>query len=275
MGALDGRVVFITGAARGQGRASALLFARAGARILAVDIAADIETVGYALSTPDDLDETVRLVEAEGGEIVARTADVRDRAALEDAVAAGMSRFGRLDFVLCNAGVFAWTSDRRDEPQAWTDTMDVNTRGTYNAIEAALPAMLDSGNGGSIVITNSLAGIAPMLIERRFRSAAYMSYMASKHGSVGLMRAYALMLADASIRVNSLHPGGVSTPMIANESVDAIMAEMGSAIVYSPVMPIQRLEPEDVANASLWLCTDAARYITGTVLPIDGGAMLR
>jgi SDR family mycofactocin-dependent oxidoreductase len=273
--ALDGRVVFITGAARGQGRAAAILFAEHGAKVIAADICESIKTVGYPLATDADLAETVRLVEAAGGEIVARRADVRDRDALQEVADEGVATFGRLDFVLCNAGVFSWTGDLYDTPAAWTDTMEVNARGAHNTIEVALPTMIGAAHGGSIVMTNSLSGIAPMISDYRFTSTGYLAYMTAKHGLVGLMRAYALMLAPFNIRVNSLHPGGVATPMIANESVAAVMTEMAQAIVYRAAMPVDLLEPSDVANASLWLCSDGARYITGTVLPIDGGAMLR
>ena len=275
MGVLDGRVAFITGAARGQGRTAAVLFAEHGAKVIAADICESIKTIGYPLATEADLAETVRLVEVAGGEIVARRADVRDRDALQDVVDEGVAKFGRLDFVLCNAGVFSWTGDLYDTPAAWTDTMEVNARGTHNTVEVALPMMIGGGHGGSIVMTNSLSGLAPMISDYRFSSAGYLAYMTAKHGLVGLMRAYALMLAQFSIRVNSLHPGGVATPMIANESVGAVMTEMAQAIIYRPAMPMDHLEPSDVANASLWLCSDNARYVTGTMLPIDGGAMLR
>ena len=275
MGVLDGRVAFITGAARGQGRTAAVLFAEHGAKVIAADICESIKTIGYPLATEADLAETVRLVEVAGGEIVARRADVRDHDALQDVVDEGVAKFGRLDFVLCNAGVFSWTGDLYDTPAAWTDTMEVNARGTHNTVEVALPTMIGGGHGGSIVMTNSLSGLAPMISDYRFSSAGYLAYMTAKHGLVGLMRAYALMLAQFSIRVNSLHPGGVATPMIANESVGAVMTEMAQAIIYRPAMPMDHLEPSDVANASLWLCSDNARYVTGTMLPIDGGAMLR
>ena len=275
MGVLNGKVVFITGAARGQGRAAAILFAEHGAKVIAADICESIKTIGYPLATEADLAETVRLVEVADGEIVARRADVRDRDALQEVVDEGVAKFGRLDFVLCNAGVFSWTGDLYDTPAAWTDTMEVNARGAHNTIEVALPTMIGAGHGGSIVMTNSLSGIAPMISDYRFTSTGYLAYMTAKHGLVGLMRAYALMLAQFSIRVNSVHPGGVATPMIANESVESVMTEMAQAIVYRPAMPMDLLEPSDVANASLWLCSDSARYVTGTMLPIDGGAMLR
>ncbi|MER5627999.1 mycofactocin-coupled SDR family oxidoreductase [Streptosporangium sp. NPDC002544] len=271
----DGRVVFITGAARGQGRAAAVLFAEQGANVIAVDLCESISTVGYSLDTSEDLKETERLVKQAGGDILAARADVRDRAALQQAVDAGVDRFGRLDYVLCNAGVFSWTGEHYNTPQAWTDTLDVNALGTYHTVEVALPAMIEAGNGGSIIITSSLAGMAAMLDDYRFTSTGYLAYMAAKHAVIGMMRAYALMLGTFDIRVNAIAPGGVATPMIENESVNAMRAQMGKAVVYKPAMNMKRIEPGDAANASLWLCSEGARYITGTVLPIDGGAMLR
>jgi SDR family mycofactocin-dependent oxidoreductase len=270
----EGRTVLITGAARGQGRAAAVRFAQHGANVVAFDICNSIDTVGYALSSPADLDETAERVRAAGRDILTATVDVRDASAVREVVDAGLDRFGRLDAVLCNAGIFSWTGDAYDTPQAWTDTMDVNVRGVYHTIEAAVPALRSAG-GGSIVITNSLSGLAPMITDWRYTSAGYIAYMASKHGLVGLMRAYALMLAEFNIRVNSIHPGGVSSPMIENESVTETLAELTSAITYRSVLPLDRLTPEDVIEASVWLCSDSARFITGTVLPIDGGALLR
>jgi SDR family mycofactocin-dependent oxidoreductase len=273
MGLLEDRVVFITGAARGQGRAAALAFAREGADIIAVDICADIPSVGYPLSRPDDLAETVAGVEASGRRIHSAIADVRDRDALTKVLDQGLEQFGRLDAVLCNAGVFAWVGEKARTPGAWTDTMDVVTLGAYNTIEAAVPALIAGGHGGSIVLTNSLAGIAPMLDDWAESSTGYIAYVTAKHGLVGLARAYALMLGKFGIRVNTLHPMGVATPMILNKDVEAVRAET-SSIVYKAAMPVELLDPTDVTNASLWLCSDQARYITGVSLPIDGGSFL-
>jgi SDR family mycofactocin-dependent oxidoreductase len=274
MGLLQDHVVFITGVARGQGRAAALAFAKEGADVIGIDICQDIPSVGYPLSRPEDLAETVAEVEATGRRIHAAIADVRDGSAVAAACNQGVERFGRIDAVLCNAGVFAWVGDSAHTPAAWTDTMDVVTLGTYNAIEAAVPAMIEGGRGGSIVITNSLAGIAPMIDDWEQSSTGYLAYMTAKHGLTGLSRAYALMLANFNIRVNSLHPMGVATPMLLNEDVDVVRAEKASSIVYHAAMPVQLLEPRDVTNASLWLCSDMARYITGIALPIDGGSSL-
>lgn len=274
MGLFDGRVIFITGAARGQGRAAAVAFAKEGANIVAVDICTDIPSVGYPLSRLDDLDETVAQVVAAGGEIHAAVADVRDRDAIQGAVDAGVARFGRLDSVLCNAGVFAWVGEQARTPAAWTDTLDVVARGSYHTIEAAVPAIIEGGRGGSIVLTNSLSGIAPMFDNWDHSSTGYIAYMTAKHGLVGMMRAYALMLGKYSIRVNSVHPMGVATPMLLNEGVNSVRATTAASITYHAPMPVQLLEAHDVTNASLWLCSDLARYITGIVMPIDGGSML-
>ena len=274
MGLLEDRVVFITGAARGQGRAAALAFANEGADIIAVDICEDIPSVGYPLSRPEDLDETASAVAATGRRIHATVADVRDKDALTKVLNDGLAQFGRLDAVLCNAGVFAWVGEKAQTEAAWTDTLDVVALGSYNTIEAAVPAMIDGGRGGSIVITNSLSGIAPMLDDWSQSSTGYIAYMTAKHGLVGMTRAYALMLGKFGIRVNSLHPMGVNTPMIVNDQVNEVIAEKASSIVYRAAMPVERLEPTDVTNASLWLCSDLARYITGVTLPIDGGSSL-
>jgi SDR family mycofactocin-dependent oxidoreductase len=274
MGLLEDRVVFISGAARGQGRAAALAFAQEGADIIAVDICADIPSVGYPLSRPDDLAETAAGVVARGRRIHAAVVDVRDRDALTKVLDEGLEQFGRLDAVLCNAGVFAWVGEKAQTSAAWADTMDVVALGTYNTIEAAVPAMIAGGRGGSIVLTNSLAGIAPMLDDWSQSSTGYIAYVTAKHGLVGMARAYALMLGKFGIRVNSLHPMGVATPMILNKDVEVVRAAKASSIVYKAAMPVELLDPTDVTNASLWLCSDQARYITGVTLPIDGGSSL-
>jgi SDR family mycofactocin-dependent oxidoreductase len=274
VGLLEDRVVFITGAARGQGRAAALAFAREGADIIALDICEDIPSVGYPLSRPEDLAETASEVVAVGRRIHTAIADVRDGSAVSKVLNEGLEQFGRLDAVLCNAGVFAWVGEQAQTPAAWTDTMDVVALGNYNTIEAAVPAMIEGGRGGSIVLTNSLAGMAPMLDDWSQSSTGYIAYVTAKHGLVGMTRAYALLLAKFRIRVNSLHPMGVATPMILNDDVDVVRAQKASSIVYKAAMPVELLDPTDVTNASLWLCSDLARYITGVTLPIDGGSSL-
>jgi len=267
MRALDGKVAFITGAARGQGRAEAVRLAADGASIIAVDICDQIASVPYPLATPDDLALTVKLVEDNGARIVAQQADVRDLDALKSALQTGVDDLGRLDIVVANAGIAPMQSG----PEGWRDVIDVNLTGVYHTVEVAIPTLIEQGDGGSIVLTSSVAG----LIGVGSHDAGAVGYVAAKHGIVGLVRIYANLLAQHSIRVNSVHPAGVDTPMINNEATrqwlgsiaDKSPQEMGNAL------PVQVLQPEDIANAVAWLVSDEARYITGVTLPVDAGSV--
>ncbi|WP_006241950.1 mycofactocin-coupled SDR family oxidoreductase [Mycolicibacterium tusciae] len=267
MPALDGKVAFITGAARGQGRAEAVRLASDGASIIAVDICDQIASVPYPLATPDDLALTVKLVEDTGARIVAQQADVRDQHALMNALTAGIDELGRLDIVIANAGIAPMQSG----PQGWQDVIDVNLTGVYHNVEVAIPTLVDQGDGGAIVLTSSVAG----LIGVGSHDAGAVGYVAAKHGIVGLVRLYANLLAPHSVRVNSVHPAGVDTPMINNEATrqwlgsiaDRTPQEMGNAL------PVQVLQPEDIANAVAWLVSDEARYVTGVTLPVDAGSV--
>ncbi|MBU3752064.1 MAG: SDR family mycofactocin-dependent oxidoreductase [Mycobacterium sp.] len=266
VGALEGKVAFVTGAARGQGRAHALTLAAAGADIIAVDLCEQIASVPYPLATPEDLQTTVGQVADIGSRIVARHADVRDRAALKTALQEGISELGRLDIVIANAGIAPMMGE-----QAWQDVIDVNLTGVYHTVDVAIGPLIRQGDGGSIVLTSSVAGLvgigAPI--------AGSLGYTAAKHGIVGLMRAYANFLAQYSIRVNSVHPAGVDTPMIDNEFtrswLDGIAQQQAGGPDMSNALPVATLAAEDVANAVLWLVSDAARYITGVALPVDAG----
>ncbi len=267
MPALEGKVAFITGAARGQGRAEAVRLASDGASIIAVDICDQIASVPYPLATPDDLALTVKLVEDTGARIVAQQADVRDQAALKNALAAGIDELGRLDIVVANAGIAPMQSG----PDGWQDVIDVNLTGVYHTVEVAIPTLIEQGDGGAIVLTSSVAG----LIGVGSHDAGAVGYVAAKHGIVGLVRLYANLLAPHSVRVNSVHPAGVDTPMINNEATrqwlgsiaDKTPQEMGNAL------PVQVLQPEDIANAVAWLVSDEARYVTGVTLPVDAGSV--
>jgi SDR family mycofactocin-dependent oxidoreductase len=264
MGALDGKVAFITGAARGQGRAEALRLASDGASIIAVDICDQIASVPYPLATPDDLALTVKLVEDTGARIVAQQADVRDRAALHQALSAGLDELGRLDIVIANAGIAPMDTG----VDGWRDVLDVNLTGTYNTVEVAIPTLVDQGEGGAIVLISSVAGLIGMVSD----DPGALGYTAAKHGIVGLMRQYANILAEHSIRVNSVHPTGVNTPMINNEFVRDWLQRMGTRAAGN-LLPVPVVEPEDVANAVAYLVSDAARYVTGVTLPVDAGAV--
>ena len=265
--ALKGKVAFITGAARGQGRAHAVRLATDGADIIAVDLCDQIASVPYPLANSDDLAATVKLVEDTGARIVAKEADVRDRASLSAAVQAGVDELGRLDIVVANAGIAPMQSG----DDGWRDVIDVNLTGVYNTIKAAIPTMVRQGTGGSIVLISSAAGLAGV----GSPDAGSVGYAAAKHGVVGLMRVYANLLARQNIRVNSIHPTGVETPMIDNDFTRGWLAQMAAAVdnpgTLGNALPVEVLQPEDIANAVAWLVSDQARYITGVTLPVDAG----
>jgi SDR family mycofactocin-dependent oxidoreductase len=266
MGVLEGKVAFITGAARGQGRSHALRLAQEGADIIAVDICAQIDTVPYPMSTPDDLQETVRLVEAEDRRIHAVQADVRDRDALQAAFDAGVAELGAVDIVLGNAGIAPMSM--HPTSREWFDVVDVNLTGVYQTVEVAYPSMVERGQGGAIVLTSSTAGLTGI----GGNTPGGLGYTAAKHGVVGLMRAYANYLAPHSIRVNTVHPTGVNTPMVVNDVMQEFIQNdpaMGQAMMNA--LPVDMIEPVDISNAILWLVSDAARYVTGVTLPVDAG----
>jgi SDR family mycofactocin-dependent oxidoreductase len=266
MGKLDGKVAFITGAARGQGRSHAVRLAQEGADIIAVDINAQIASVGYPMSTPEDLAETVKEVEALDRRIYAAQADVRDSGQLRRAFEAGTSELGPVDIVLANAGIAPMSL--HPQSQEWQDVIDVNLTGVYNTVQTAVPSMIERGKGGAIVLTSSTAGINGIGGD----SPGGLGYTAAKHGVVGLMRSYANILAKHSIRVNSVHPTGVNTPMVVNEIMQQFLEQdptMGQATMNA--LPVDLVQPVDISNAILFLVSDDGRYITGVTLPVDAG----
>ncbi len=265
MGKLEGKVAFITGAARGQGRSHAVRLAQEGADIIAVDICAQIESVAYPMSMPDDLAETAKQVEALDRRIFTAQADVRDETALRRAFEAGTAELGPVDIVLANAGIAPLGFHQMHE--AWQDVIDVNLTGVFNTVEIAIPSMKERGQGGAIVLTSSTAGLNGIGGPTR----GGLGYAAAKHGVVGLMRSYANHLAPYSIRVNSVHPAGVNTPMIANEAMREFLADRQMSHALSNALPVEVLEPVDISNAILWLVSDDARYVTGITLPVDAG----
>jgi len=266
MGVLEGKVAFVTGAARGQGRSHAVRLAEEGADVIVVDIASQIDSVPYPMSTPADLDETVRLVEALDRRIYAAQADVRDREGLRAAFEAGTAQLGPVDIVSANAGIAPFSQETNY--QEWTDVIDVNLTGVFNTVEVVKQQMIDRGKGGAIVLTSSTAGLTGI----GGNSPGGIGYTAAKHGVVGLMRAYANYLAPYSIRVNSVHPTGVNTPMVVNDAMQAFLQadpSMGQAMANA--LPVEMIEPVDISNAIVWLVSDAARYVTGVTLPVDAG----
>ncbi|SNT45146.1 mycofactocin-coupled SDR family oxidoreductase [Rhodococcoides kyotonense] len=272
-GTLNGKVAFITGAARGQGRSHALRLAEDGADIIAVDICRSIDTVPYALATEEDLAETVALVEKLDRRIVARTADVRDKAGLAAAFEEGAAELGGVDIVVANAGIAPQQAHEPDRDAVFADVVSVNLNGVFNTIEVARSRLIEQQRGGSIIMTSSTAGIKAV----GGSSGAGIGYTASKHGVVGLMRQYAILLAEHNIRVNSVHPTGVNTPMVVgNTALAEALADptnMGNSI--SNLLPIDILEPEDISNAVAWLASDQSRYVTGVMLPVDAGLTIK
>jgi SDR family mycofactocin-dependent oxidoreductase len=268
----DGKVAFITGAARGQGRSHAVRFAEEGADIIAFDLCDQIESVAYPLATPEDLDETVNLVGKTGRRIVAQQGDVRDFDRLKAAVAAGVAELGRIDFVLANAGILPAFGDQGNEMKAFVDAVDTLLNGVYYTVEAAVPALVAQGDGGAIVITSSSAGMNSLCPTFSVRNHGFAGYHAAKHGVVGLMRYFATTLAEKNIRVNAVHPCGVATPMLLNEPVAQRVAQYpeGNSALEN-LLPVPMIEAADVTEAMVYLCGQSGRYVTGISLPVDAG----
>jgi SDR family mycofactocin-dependent oxidoreductase len=275
MGKLEGKVAFITGAARGQGRSHAVRLAQEGADIIAVDVSQQVETVPYPTATAEDLAETVRQVEALDRRIVATEADVRDLTALTAAVDNGVAELGRLDIVLANAGISVPAPTLEMDEETWSTMIDINLTGVWKTIRAAVPHIVAGGRGGSVVITSSLAALKA--------NANIAHYSAAKAGLIGLMRVLALELAPQSIRVNTIHPSTVATEMILNEPTYRLFrpdlenptrADFEEAARTLNKMPVAAAEAVDISNAVLYLVSDDGRYVTGTTHVVDAGGNL-
>ena len=270
MGKLDGKVAFITGAARGQGRSHAVRLAEEGADIIAVDICRQMEVVGYPMSTPEDLSQTVKEVTAVGRRIVARQIDVRDHEGLQQAFDEGVAELGPVGIVLANAGI--GPGGMASAQQQWDDVIGVNLTGVWNTGRVAIPSMIEHGQGGAIVLTSSTGG----LIGPGVNHPGVLGYTAAKHGVIGLMRSWANYLAPHYIRVNTVAPTTVRTPMANGGDVSTIIQHVPElALSLTNAIPVEAVDPIDVTNAILWLVSDEARYITGTVIPVDAGNINR
>ncbi|WP_300602485.1 mycofactocin-coupled SDR family oxidoreductase [Trebonia sp.] len=275
-GRVAGKVAFITGAARSQGRSHAIRLAQEGADIIAIDIAGPVKSVtGYPPATEEDLAETVKEVEALDRRIVAHKADVRDTTGLRQALDDGVAQLGRLDIVCANAGIFQTSPALELDDAGWQETIDINLTGVWNTAKVALPHLI-ANNGGSIIMTSSLAGLKAL--------GNSIHYNTAKHGVVGIMRSLANEFAQYNIRVNSVHPTTVNTIMIQNEQVWGLFqpdnphpTRESAAPVFQALnaLPIPWVEPVDISNAVLFLASDEARYITGVTLPVDAGAFIR
>jgi SDR family mycofactocin-dependent oxidoreductase len=280
MGRVQGKVAFITGAARGQGRSHALRLAEEGADIIAVDVCHDIDTIGYPMSTPDDLKETVRLVEAQDRRIVAVQADVRERAQLQAALERGIAELGKVDIVVAQAGIAGQKS--KAPLQAWTDVLDTNLIGVINAVHAALPHLRA---GASVIATGSTAAYMQTLpMQKVGTDSGGISYMVAKRMLSSYMHDLARELAPREIRANVVHPTNVDTDMLQSEvmyrsfrpDLEHPTKEDATPAFYSQqAMPVPWIEPVDISNAVLFLASDEARYITGMQLRVDAGGYLK
>jgi SDR family mycofactocin-dependent oxidoreductase len=273
-GSLDGRVVFITGAARGQGRSHAVACAEEGANIVGVDICADLDVVPYKLGTFDELEETSRLVEKTGQKMVIRKADVRDKSALQAAFDAGVQEFGHIDTVLANAGVILSNADERDANEALRLGIDIMLIGVWNTFHVAIPHLKERGQGGNLVATSSMAA----LLDLTDGSGGSDAYNMSKLAITGLVRSYANLLAPHRIRVNAIAPTNCATPMVTENPALFKVIEQNPNLVNAmqtalPDLPM--IEPRDVSNTVLFLISDAGRAFTGSVLKVDAGMDIR
>ena len=277
-GRVEGKVAFITGAARGQGRSHAVRLAQEGADIIAIDVCKPISRSSeIPPSTPDDLAETADLVKAQNRRIVTAEVDVRDFDALTAVLDSGVEQLGRLDIIVANAGIGNGgnTLDKTSEDD-WKDMIDVNLSGVWHTVKAGVPHILSGGRGGSIVLTSSVGGL------KAYPHTGH--YIAAKHGVVGLMRTFAVELGQHSIRCNSVHPTNVNTPMFMNEGTMKLFRpdlenpgpeDMKVVAQLMHVLPVGWVEASDISNAVLFLASDEARYVTGLPLTVDAGSMLK
>jgi SDR family mycofactocin-dependent oxidoreductase len=261
---LEGKVAVISGAGKGQGRNHALTLAREGADIIAIDVCRPSGSPRYVFATPDELEETARQVKATGRRVVALQADVRDRNGLQAAVDEGVSQLGRLDIAVANAGISTMDQWAEVDEESWADTIDINLTGVWHLFRAATPHLIAAG-GGAMVATSSTAGLKGLPF--------YVSYTASKHGVVGIVRSMAVELAKHKIRVNSIHPTGMDTDMMKNLGGMEAMFEMEPALapLFQNLLPTQLIEMDDVSRAIVYLVGETGRFITGVQLPVDAG----
>jgi SDR family mycofactocin-dependent oxidoreductase len=270
-GRVEGKVAFVTGAGRGQGRSHAVRLAEEGADVIAVDICAPVATVSYGMSSEDDLAETARLVEEQDRRVVTAVADVRDYDRLKSVMDDGRAQLGGLDIVVANAGIASYATGHEITEEAWQEMIDIDLKGVWHTIKAAAPHLIEQNSGSIVVVASGAGVIGPPGLAH---------YVAAKHGAVGLVRAFANELAANMIRINAVCPTQVDTPMIMNEEIyrmfrpdleDPTKEDIVEVSTAMNLIPVPWVEPRDVSNAVLFLASDEARYITGTPLPVDAG----
>ena len=266
---LGGKVAFITGAARGQGRAHAVRLASEGADILALDLAGPLPGVPYDSATPDDLAETARAVEALDRRVLTHEGDVRDFDGMKAFVDRGVAEFGRLDVVVANAGICTGARFWEISVEQWHEVIDTNLTGVFHTLRASVPILIEQGTGGSIIVTSSVAGLRglPFLAH----------YSASKHAVVGLARSVANEVGSFGIRVNTVHPHGVDTPLGTGPDLMELIAEHAATLgpIFMATLPYRQSTPEDIAGTVAWLASDESRHVTGAAIPVDLGTLAR
>jgi SDR family mycofactocin-dependent oxidoreductase len=277
-GSLEGRVAFVTGAARGQGRAHAVRLASDGADIIAIDICGPVtDSITYPSATSEELAETVRQVEATGRKVLAREVDVRDLAAQQQVIADAVEQFGRLDIVVVNAGILSWGRLFEMSEEQWDSVIQTNLSGAWRTVRAAVPAMIEAGNGGSIIMVSSSAGLKA--------TPGNGHYSASKHGVVAITNALALEVGEYGIRVNSIHPYSIDTPMVERDAMMEVFSQHPNFLHSFAPMPLhpvnhagkkglqEFMSPEEVSAVVAWLASDESMAISGSQIAVDRGVM--
>ncbi|OZD59769.1 hypothetical protein CH263_22480 [Rhodococcus sp. 06-1059B-a] len=270
----EGKTVFITGAGRGMGREHAVSFASEGANVVAVDLCAQISSVAYPLATREDLAETESLVRAQGGDVMAAVADVRDEGQMRGAVESAIARFGSIDVVVANAGICPITGDQAQLLSAWHDAIDVMLTGSMVTLRVTVPHLLSNEGGGNAILIGSLASLRGVAYLPSMLSPGELGYNVAKHGVMSLMKNHAIALGASGIRVNAVLPGGVATPMVENEFFAKFAETVPDGWMAKVLGGGALIQPEDISGAVRWLASDEARFVTGHAIVVDGGAHL-
>jgi SDR family mycofactocin-dependent oxidoreductase len=273
MAALAGKVAFITGGARGLGRAHAVRFAAEGADVVVLDLLGRVPGVPYKPANRTDMDETGRLVRARGCGFLGITGDVREQDEVERAVARAEERFGRIDVLVANAGILPSSGEGAQQMSAWHDCLDVMLTGVYLTVRAVVPGMIARGQGGAICIIGSTSSVLGVAYDEATLNPGQVGYGAAKHGALAIMKNFARVLGKHQIRVNTVMPMGVDTAMLNHDGFTSVHDGAPPGWMAN-AMGVRILEPEEISNAVVWLCSDQARHITGCALPVDAGTLV-
>ncbi|MCW2525168.1 MAG: putative enzyme [Pseudonocardiales bacterium] len=270
----DGKVALVTGGARGQGRSHAVNLAKRGADVVILDILDQIPSVEYDMSRQSDMDETVKLIEAEDRRVIPIKGDVRNWEDVSNAVNTAVAEFGHLDLVSANAGIMPTTGEPSQQLDAWHAAVDTMLTGVYYTLRAATAPMVESGRGGSVVITGSTSTFRGVAFNQKLLNPGQIGYGAAKHGVLAIMRNYAKALGQYKVRVNLVAPQGVNTPMLINPFFGPSVRDGAPPGWMANVMNTDIVEPQDISEAVMWLLSDQARYVTGTAIPVDSGTLI-